>query len=218
MQPYFFPYAGYFRLFAAADTFVILDCVQLPRPGWVHRNRFEKANGELDWLTLPLAKAPYTTRIKDLRFRADAKKSLETSLRRFPLLNHAYETGDTLVKTALHISSDDVTAHLHCLLAEVTRRLFLDKPMVRSSTLGLPPHLSGQDRVLAIVENLGGTRYVNASGGRALYDRAAFTRRGIELQFLAPYAGSMSSVLSRLLTEPPGGIADEIARETILQD
>ena len=28
MQPYFMPYAGYFRLFAAADLFVALDCVQ----------------------------------------------------------------------------------------------------------------------------------------------------------------------------------------------
>jgi hypothetical protein len=39
MQPYFVPYAGYFRLFAASDLFVIYDCVQFPRRGWVHRNR-----------------------------------------------------------------------------------------------------------------------------------------------------------------------------------
>ena len=39
MQPYFIPYAGYFRLFAASDLFVIYDCVQFPRRGWVHRNK-----------------------------------------------------------------------------------------------------------------------------------------------------------------------------------
>jgi hypothetical protein len=39
MQPYFIPYAGYFRLFAASDLFVIYDCVQFPRRGWVQRNR-----------------------------------------------------------------------------------------------------------------------------------------------------------------------------------
>jgi hypothetical protein len=40
MQPYFMPYAGYFRLFCAADVFVMFDCVQFRRRGWVHRNRF----------------------------------------------------------------------------------------------------------------------------------------------------------------------------------
>ena len=33
MQPYFFPYAGYFRLFAHVDEFVIFDCVQFRRRG-----------------------------------------------------------------------------------------------------------------------------------------------------------------------------------------
>src|SRR5437016_2188558 len=58
MQPYFLPYAGYFRLFAASDLFVIYDCVQFPRRGWVHRNRLTDARGLERWLTLPLEKAP----------------------------------------------------------------------------------------------------------------------------------------------------------------
>ena len=53
MQPYFVPYAGYFRLFAATDLFVIYDCVQFPRRGWVHRNQLPGANGQPNWLTLP---------------------------------------------------------------------------------------------------------------------------------------------------------------------
>ena len=46
MQPYFVPYAGYFRLFAASDLFVIYDCVQFPRRGWVHRNKMFAADGQ----------------------------------------------------------------------------------------------------------------------------------------------------------------------------
>ena len=37
MQPYLFPYAGYFRLLSQVDEFVIYDCVQFPRRGRVHR-------------------------------------------------------------------------------------------------------------------------------------------------------------------------------------
>ena len=54
MQPYFAPYAGYFRLLATTDLFVVYDCVQFPRRGWVHRNQLPDAAGKLDWLTLPL--------------------------------------------------------------------------------------------------------------------------------------------------------------------
>src|SRR5437588_4364462 len=72
MQPYFIPYAGYFRLFAASDLFVIYDCVQFPRRGWVHRNRLVDRLGVERWLTLPLQKAPQDVPIRDLRFAFDA--------------------------------------------------------------------------------------------------------------------------------------------------
>src|SRR5277367_4669735 len=76
MQPYFFPYAGYFRLFAASDLFVIYDCVQFPRRGWVHRNRLIDVAGIERWLTLPLEKAPQSALIRDLRFPPDAGERL----------------------------------------------------------------------------------------------------------------------------------------------
>src|SRR3979411_2469618 len=72
MQPYFIPYAGYFRLFAASDLFVIYDCVQFARRGWVHRNRLVDRGGTERWLTLPLQKAPRDVLIRDLRFAPDA--------------------------------------------------------------------------------------------------------------------------------------------------
>src|SRR3982074_2309631 len=86
MQPYFLPCAGYFRLFAASDLFVVYDCVQFPRRGWVHRNRFVDASGATRWLTLPLARAPGDALIRHLKFPADAAQSLAERLRPFLLL------------------------------------------------------------------------------------------------------------------------------------
>src|SRR5258706_15733139 len=86
MQPYFIPYAGYFRLFAATDLFVVYDCVQFPRRGWVHRNRLVDASGKERWLTLPIEKAPRDTLIKDLRFSVDAREILARRLRSLPIL------------------------------------------------------------------------------------------------------------------------------------
>src|SRR6185436_14958299 len=86
MQPYFIPYAGYFRLFAASDLFVIYDCVQFPRRGWVHRNRLPDASGAQRWLTLPLESAPQNTLIRDLRFASDAAGQWAVRLRKFGLV------------------------------------------------------------------------------------------------------------------------------------
>ncbi len=51
MQPYFFPYLGYFSLIKHTERFILLDSVQFIRHGWVERNRIlkpEKINEMLD--------------------------------------------------------------------------------------------------------------------------------------------------------------------------
>ncbi len=214
IQPYFYPYAGYFRLFAAADVVVMFDCVQFPRRGWVHRNRFELATGELDWLTLPLVKAERDVRIDELRFSPDARGRLENAILRFPVLARARKERNDWIGRLLDISSEDVTSYLCASVVEVTATLGLERRTLRSSTLAIDPALRGQDRVIAVVRALGGTRYVNPSGGRDLYDPKAFAQAGLELLFLTPYEGRMQSVLSRLLVEPPDSIAAEIREQT----
>lgn len=39
MQPYFFPYLGYFQLVQAVDDFVFYDDVMFIKKGWINRNR-----------------------------------------------------------------------------------------------------------------------------------------------------------------------------------
>lgn len=216
IQPYFFPYAGYFRLFAAADTVVMFDCVQFPRRGWVHRNRFALANGELDWLTLPVAKADRDARIDELRFPADARARLKAALARFPTLDQASKSGHSLIEQLLDAVGSDVASYLCDLVQEVTVRLGIKRKILRSSELEIDPSLRAQDRVIAIVEAVGGTHYVNPSGGRDLYDGDTFLKHGLELRFLSPYEASMESVLSRLLVEPAESISSEIKHQTVL--
>ena len=38
MQPYFFPYIGYFQLINAVDKFVFYDDVNYIKSGWINRN------------------------------------------------------------------------------------------------------------------------------------------------------------------------------------
>ena len=45
MQPYFFPYIGYWQLINAVDVFVIYDDGRMITNGWIHRNRILDFDG-----------------------------------------------------------------------------------------------------------------------------------------------------------------------------
>lgn len=214
MQPYFLPYAGYFRLFSASDLFVIYDCVQFPRRGWVHRNRLIDDSGVERWLTLPLRKAPQEVLIRDLRFVPDAAEVFSERLRPFPL-----EAKDPASAAPIIDALRDVSGHpvdyIVRLLERVVEYLGQRWSVMRSSSLDIPESFRGQDRILEIVRRLGARRYVNAPGGRALYDVEAFAQCGIELSFLAKYDGPSVSVLTRILRERRADLAGELAHPLI---
>jgi len=216
MQPYFVPYAGYFRLLAATDLFVVYDCVQFPRRGWVHRNRLLDANGALQWLTLPLARADVDTAIAELRFRDDAQADVDAQMRRFPALASPAGQASSWHDVLRDFSGTPVD-YLERTLGLACAQLGLPCRTVRSSSLALGPLLRGQDRILAIAEAFGAHVYLNAPGGTALYSTADFAARGIELRFLPAWQGDVASVLQRLLTEPPERVGDEIRRQCASQ-
>lgn len=208
MQPYFLPYAGYFRLLSGSDTFVIYDCVQFPRRGWLHRNKLRDAGGAEQWLTLPLKPAPQDVRIDALEFAPDAAAEFERRLRPFPL-DAASGAAATLLAEARRVEGRPVDYIAR--LLETTCGL-LDVPwnVVRSSSLVLPEALRGQDRILEICRRLGASRYINAPGGRELYDAATFAAAGVRLQFLPPFDGAPGSILQRLLDDPPHRVRDDL--------
>ena len=55
MQPYFFPYLGYFQLLAHVDVFVVYDDTQYVKQSWINRNRILE-HGVAAYLTLPVAR------------------------------------------------------------------------------------------------------------------------------------------------------------------
>ena len=207
MQPYFLPYAGYFRLFAAADRVALFDCVQFPRRGWVHRNRLADGAGKPAWLTLPLRAAARETRIADLRFAEGCGDGATAALQPVPA---ASGIGSSAPIGSFESYGPDVVGYLEALLGRCCADMALPFDVIRTSSLDIDPALRGQDRVLAIVETLGGGRYINLEGGQALYDAKTFADRGIELSFLPEWPGSTWSILQRLISETPRSVADEI--------
>jgi hypothetical protein len=214
MQPYFVPYTGYFRLFSASDLFVIYDCVQFPRRGWVHRNRVVDRSGAERWLTLPLEKAPQDVLIHELRFAPHAAEVFSERLQPFSLAAKEPACAARILDALRDVSGYPVD-YIVRLLKLIVEYLELRWSVVRSSSLGIPASFRGRDRILEISRRLGARRYVNAPGGRALYDPEAFAKSGIELSFLADYAGPTASVLTRILRERRSDLAHEFAASQV---
>lgn len=210
MQPYFFPYAGYFRLFAQADMVVIFDCVQFPRRGWVHRNRLLTASGAPGWLTLPLEKCSQLTPIDEMHLSTGVEGRVRKQISRFPAL--ARGIGRDLLLDTLPRNTDTLLVeYLERSLAETAATLGVPFKTVRSSRLRIDPVLMGEERIIAIVRALGGDVYLNPPGGRALYTPARFEEAGIELRFLDDYEGLAWSILQRLGTEPLDALKREFS-------
>lgn len=185
MQPYFFPYIGYFQLMHAVDTFVIFDDVQFIKKGWIHRNQIV-IDGEPHPFTLSIQKMSQNKLICEHE-RALAE---ETVVRQIKQLHHAYQKAPyfnevmPVLERALSNPERNVAIYLAQSLQEVARYLQIDTRFLLTSELERDPTLRGQERVIDYCRQLGATHYINAINGRALYDEESFQHDGIALSFL----------------------------------
>ncbi|WP_132545541.1 WbqC family protein [Plasticicumulans lactativorans] len=209
MQPYFFPYLNYFRLFAAADLFVLYDCVQFPRGGWVHRNRLHGADGRLRWLTLPLKRGPLARRIRELAFDPAREAAFVADWRRFPRLAEGLARQPAWRAHLLPAGRTPV-GYLADNLRAVCAVLGLACPIVASSAFGLPAGLCGRARLFALLGAAGAREYVNLPGGVALYAPREFAAAGVRLRFVPHYRGDAASMLERVLGEPAARLRAEL--------
>ena len=76
MQPYLFPYLGYWQLINLVDNFVIYDDVNFQTKGFINRNYFN-LNGKPYKLTLPLIKPSQNKLINEIEI-GPRKKFLKT--------------------------------------------------------------------------------------------------------------------------------------------
>jgi len=185
MQPYFFPYIGYFQLMKVADVFVFYDDVQYMKGGWINRNRI-LLDGEPVWLTLPVRRASITLPINQRHYLLDNDQinaimhRLRVSYEETPAYAQVLPTLNDLFA----FDGSNVAAFNMNLLTELARKLDINCQFVASSELEKTPGLKGQEKVIDVCRRLGATEYINSIGGFDLYDQHAFRQSGVELSFL----------------------------------
>lgn len=185
MQPYLFPYLGYFQLIAAADAFVIGDNLQYVKESWINRNRILVSRQE-KLLTFPLKKSAHTARINERFFADDFDQEIAsilariaTSYRKAPCFKQAYP----LLESVLRHDERNLSRYAEHAIASLCAYIGIDTPLHTASRLGIGECTDKQDRVVRTVSRLGGTVYINPIGGLSLYDADYFRAHGIELLF-----------------------------------
>jgi hypothetical protein len=185
MQPYFFPYIGYFQLINSVDEFVIYDNIQFTKKGWINRNRI-LVNQKDDYISLPLKKdSDYLNvnqRFLSDTWSVDRKKMLNKivgSYRKAPQFEPAY----ALLEKCLMIEETNLFDFIHHSLIETLQYLSISSKITVSSTIEIDHQLKSEEKVLAICKAQNATTYINPSGGIELYSKERFERNGIKLQF-----------------------------------
>lgn len=186
LQPYIFPYIGYFQLINAVDRLVIYDDAQWIKGGWINRNRI-LVQGNPTYVTLPVAAAPLGTAINERVFSSQFEWQKRKILR---TLVSAYERSMNfdatyaLVEECFSCGSTNVAEFVANSLRVVCDCLGIDVPFRFSSELVSSQVLTGEDRVLDICKLCESSSYVNPIGGVELYSCRRFASEGIELRFL----------------------------------
>lgn len=185
MQPYFLPYIGYWQLLNAVDRYVLYDDVHYINRGWINRNRI-LINGAPSYLTIPLHGASQNKKICEIQVGIDDKyrtknlRMVELAYKKAPWFEQVFP----LYENILQNPEQNLAAYLEYSIRKVCSYLKIETEILLSSSLPKDPALKGQDKILDLCRQLDATDYINAIGGRALYDPAAFAANGIRLHFL----------------------------------
>jgi hypothetical protein len=182
MQPYIFPYIGYFQLIQAADLFLIYDDVAYIKQGYINRNTILSPNG-VTRFTVPVLGASSNKKISELAFSTNVSKvlkALEQSYSKapqfpivFPMIRETLEHEDRSVTMVCHNSYQAIFSYLG-----------IEKQFKKTSEIDYDRTASARGRLITLCKKFNANCYINAPGGRSLYTKGDFSEQGVELKFI----------------------------------
>jgi hypothetical protein len=185
MQPYIFPYIGYFQLIQAVDKFVIFDDVNYINKGWINRNRILVNNQDF-MLTIPLKGASQNKLISDIEIADDIKlrqnflRTIEINYKKAPCFDQVF----SIICQIVNLDLKKITEIIHESIVVLNKYLQIDTEIIKSSTKYNNSYLKGQNRIIDICKQEGASDYINPIGGVELYSKQYFEAQNIQLHFI----------------------------------
>jgi hypothetical protein len=189
MQPYFFPYLGYFSLIKHTERFIILDTVQFIKHGWIERNRILKPNSGFQYISIPLIKYSRETKINDviinnnIDWRDKIFRQLEHYKKRAPFYG---ETID-IIKKSFDIETQSIVELNRNILKNICNYINIDLNIDIFSKMDLEIRIPNapDEWALNICKSIGDIEeYWNPEGGIKFFNPAKYEKEGIKINFL----------------------------------
>lgn len=182
MQPYFFPYIGYWQLISSVDLFVVYDDVNYIKQGYINRNRLT-SRGSVNYITLQLEGASSNRLINEVSVGQNREKLVEMVRHFYSKSNYFNECFD-VVCGLIMFRDNNLARYLYNSIKGICEYLDINTHIVLSSENCFGKQLRSKERVIEICKGFGAERYINSIGGTKLYSKDEFNTHGVCLEFL----------------------------------
>jgi len=188
MQPYIFPYLGYYQLVGSVDNFVFFNDVNYIKKGWINRNQIIQDKTIIKF-TIPLSNASQNKFICDItifnyaKWRVDFEKCIKFCYKKAPYFTPVYKLIEFILYKKNYLSVDDLAQSS---VKIISNYLGLNTKFFVSSEINYNRDEceSGQQKILNITKNLGASDYINPINGKELYNYNIFLQNSINLNFI----------------------------------
>ena len=220
MQPYFFPYLGYFDLINRSDRWIVFDTPQYMREGWVNRNRILHSQEGWQYIIVPLKKHSRETPINKIEAidTPDWRRRIVNQFTHYRNRAPFYHETISLLEDCLGGVEKNLSHLNTMILGKVCNYLGIPwkHEVFSEMKLTIGPVQGPADWALRISEAVGAAEYLNPPGGVKLYDSERFASCGIRLRIQEEFEFRYScskyafepnlSVLDALMWNTPGDI------------
>lgn len=207
MQPYFFPYIGYFQAISAVDKYILYSNLNFIKEAWMNRNRLLMRDGNTVMTTVPLKNKSSYSLILDIEIDNSQpwkSKFLKTVLNcygRKPFFDEIYPLLEETLARDYHLLKDLNAATIIAIsqYLGITTQIESDNSQYVSMEQQLQniesdysplPYLEKTKpirkvaRVIEMCRQEGADHFLNAIGGQQLYSKEEFAQYNICLNFV----------------------------------
>ena len=196
MQPYFFPYIGYFQLIKAVDTFILYDSVQYIKKGWINRNRIIEVNRGDRIISVPVKHIALRQLISEteidysIKWQHQMINLIQFNYKRSPHFDEVFPfITNILSQTFQNISQlNSFIIEKISTLLDIKTKLENGNNSISSIEEDLVKNQSDENiktrRIVNICKEFNANAYINPIGGVSLYSKSDFKDNSIDLYFV----------------------------------
>ena len=180
-QPNYVPWLGYFFKIANTEIFIFLNDAEFSKSSYINRNRIKTQRGT-HWLTVPV-NANSTSSINEVRianmiWNKKHVKTLKSAYGKAPFFQTVFPWFEDLLTTAQFDFLSELNIHI---IKKICNKMEFVPRFKISSDYNVKS--KRDDRLIALVKEVGGTHYLSGYGGAKYQDPKKFEKNGIDIKY-----------------------------------